>query len=363
MKVLHYLYSLNVGGAETLIVEYLIQMKKRGIDGKVLVYFKDDNLLLKRLEENGIEVISLFKHNDYKPWHRLQRKLFVKQRTKKLLNELDYDILHVHMQTINYLPRQKFAAKMFYTHHTDIQSYIDVFGDIWVDSLRYQIEHNNMTSFVLSDYMESEAKRLISPKNVVYLPNSIDIQACRAQKMDKADFLKQYNLPNDAYLVGQVARLDRVKNHQKSLEILKEICQRKPHAYLVIVGSGDEAYLAELKNYAQKLGVRKNVLFLGLRGDVGALLSVFDSAILTSTYEGFSLTMVEYQAKNLRCVCSEAVPVEVICNPNCFRMSLADSAKAWADCLLSNKLRQTSQDIMKFDVQKVLDKLIAEYEK
>lgn len=363
MKVLQYLYSLNVGGAETMFVEYLIQMKKRGIDGKLLVYYKDDNLLLKRLEENGIEVISLFKHNDHKPWHRLQRKLFVKRRTKQLLNELDYDVLHLHMQTINYLPKQKFAAKMFYTHHIDIQSYIDIFGDVWVDSLRYHIDHNNMTSFVLSEAMKQDTQRLISPKNVMYLPNSIDIPSFRARVMNRTDFLKQYDLPEDAFLVGHVARLETVKNHRKSLEILQELCKQRPHAYLIVIGKGKESYVTELKNYAQELGISDNVLFLGLRGDVPELMSILDAAILPSIYEGLPLTMIEYQAKNLRCICSETTPVEIVCNPNCFRMSIDDSAKKWADCLLSNELRQTSQDIMQFDVQHVLDQLIAEYEK
>lgn len=363
MKVLQYLYSLNVGGAETMFVEYLIQMKKRGIDGKLLVYFKDDNHLLRRLEENGIEVISLFKHNDHKPWHRLQRKLFVKWRTKQLLNQLDYDVLHLHMQTSNYLPRQKFAAKLFYTHHIDIPSYIDIFGDVWVDSLRYHIENNDLTSFVLSEEMKQDAERLISPKNVMYLPNSIDITAFRAQTMERSTFLQEHNLPDDAFLVGHIARIEKVKNHKKSLEILQALCQKRPHSYLVVVGKGKDSYLAELKDYAKQLGVADNVLFLGLRSDVGAVMSILDAALLPSIYEGFPLTMIEYQAKNLRCVCSYATPTEIICNDNCFRMDVEQPASAWADRLLATDVRPESQDIMQFDVQRVLDKLIAEYQK
>lgn len=52
----------------------------------------------------------------------------------------------------------------------------------------------------------------------------------------------------------------------------------------------------------------------------------------------------------------------VICNDNCFKMSLDKSDKEWADMLLGNSTQERNNDIEQFDVDAVMLKLVKAYE-
>jgi glycosyltransferase involved in cell wall biosynthesis len=103
-------------------------------------------------------------------------------------------------------------------------------------------------------------------------------------------------VPEDASVIGTVARLDPVKDLGTLLEAFAEV-QRRSACRLVVIGDGAEE--ASLRARARALQIEGSVLWLGQRGDVREILPAFDVYANSSISEGISLTLLEAMAAQL----------------------------------------------------------------
>lgn len=140
------------------------------------------------------------------------------------------------------------------------------------------------------------ADRVRVIRNGVALPPAVD---CPPRDAVRA----RLGLRADELVVVCVANLIAYKGHQDLLRALARIPADAPRARLLCVGSG--AYGAVLREEAARLGVDGQVLWLGLRNDVPALLCAADLAVLASHEEGFSNAVLEYMAAGLPVVATE----------------------------------------------------------
>lgn len=93
---------------------------------------------------------------------------------------------------------------------------------------------------------------------------------------------------------------------------------------------------------------------MGLRKDATKIMSCFDTLVLPSLSESFSLVLIEAQANNVRCVASDTVPMDVICNANCFALSLSAPKQQWIDTVIGNEVRKESQTIERYSIEIVV---------
>ncbi|MGD0775203.1 MAG: glycosyltransferase [Candidatus Solibacter sp.] len=97
-----------------------------------------------------------------------------------------------------------------------------------------------------------------------------------------------------------VANFRRQKDHFTLLRAMSSVVSRYPEAHLFLVGApNDPEYLAAVRRLAYELNLHRNVLFLGQREDVGALLAACDIGVLSSLSEGLPLALLEYAASGL----------------------------------------------------------------
>lgn len=129
-------------------------------------------------------------------------------------------------------------------------------------------------------------------------------------------------------VIGHVARLADVKNHEFVLEILKELKKNFVNYKYVIVGDGPNK--EKIKNKTKELNLEKEVIMLGNREDVTLLQNVFDLVVYPSFYEGIPLALVEAQINGIPCIVSENVSREVQLREKTKFVSLDKSAKEWA---------------------------------
>jgi len=95
-------------------------------------------------------------------------------------------------------------------------------------------------------------------------------------------------------VVGAVARLHRQKGVEFLLDAAGEIRVLHPEARIVVVGGGPLE--KSLRRRAAKLGLGRNFLLLGERGDAREILSLFDIFVLPSRWEGLPLALIEAAA-------------------------------------------------------------------
>jgi glycosyltransferase involved in cell wall biosynthesis len=105
---------------------------------------------------------------------------------------------------------------------------------------------------------------------------------------------EEYGLPEDAPIVGVVARLEPEKGHPTLLEAWPIVVAAVPQATLLVVGEGSRR--GELEAMARELGVADRVVFTGRRDDVPAVTAALDVAVLPSYREALGLTVLEAMA-------------------------------------------------------------------
>jgi L-malate glycosyltransferase len=151
----------------------------------------------------------------------------------------------------------------------------------------------------------------LSPRNVVTVYNGVDTGAY-AHPVDRAAGRRALGLPEQAPVVGTVARLEPVKDQATLLSAFAQVARELPDARLVLVGDGSQR--AALEAQARQPPLAGKVHFLGRRADVPSLLPLFDVFALSSTSEGLPLTILEAMAAGLPCVSTAvgAVPEAVL---------------------------------------------------
>ena len=141
----------------------------------------------------------------------------------------------------------------------------------------------------------------------------------------------------DAYVIGNVARFSKPKNHEFLIDIFLEVKKRIPNAKLLLAGGHSEGDREEMiRNKFKALNLQDDVMFLGVRDDVNQLLQAMDLFLLPSHFEGMPLSLVEAQAASLPCVVSkDHIPQEINVTGLVTYIPLSESAAEWADIILS----------------------------
>ena len=168
----------------------------------------------------------------------------------------------------------------------------------------------------------------------------------------------------DTFILGHVGRFYKVKNHEKIISIFNCLLQNNPHSALLLIGDGNIQERKRLHEFVKEYSLQNKVKFLGVRKDATALMSCFDAFVLPSFQESFSLVLVEAQVHGVRCVASDTDPEEVICNDNCFKLSINESSEKWASLLLDSSVRHDYvKSVYDFDIKNVLTTINVLYNK
>jgi glycosyltransferase involved in cell wall biosynthesis len=119
---------------------------------------------------------------------------------------------------------------------------------------------------------------------------------------------QQYGIPSSVPIVLFLSRLHYKKRPELLLQSLSQL--RQPY-HAIIAGSGDPAYLAELKDLAIALGIAQNVTFPGLVVglDKDLLLQGSDLFVLPSFSENFGIAIAEAVAAGLPVVITPGIQI------------------------------------------------------
>lgn len=123
-----------------------------------------------------------------------------------------------------------------------------------------------------------------------------------------------WNIPESAYVIGTVARLERAKGIRYLVSAMPEVVSRFPNTVLVIVGDGSKR--CELTSLSSELGISQNVIFTGQLTDPGPILSILDVFVLPSLREALGLAILEAMAFSLPVVATRVggIPEAVVHN-------------------------------------------------
>lgn len=278
MRILHAITSLYTGGAEHLIVDLLPRLCNNGENQVELLLINGVKTPFKnRIEDLGVNVTALSNTNDV---YNIRNLI----RIRKFFKKNEFDIIHTHNTPCQfYIPLSRSFLNnrrtlLVTTEHSSNNRRRTKWWFRPIDQWMY----NQYDAIVcIADQTRQNLEQYIGKKDNIYtISNGVDVSRFLKPVKDIAD--------SKRFVITMVAGLRVEKDHETLLRAMTHL----PDGYhLQLVGDGERR--AELKAYCQELGVEQRVSFMGVRLDVPEILDQSDVIVLSSHWEGLSLSSIE----------------------------------------------------------------------
>lgn len=357
IRVLHVIGQMNVGGAETLIMNLY-----RHIDRSLVQFDFVENTMEPSAFDEEIRSLGgrIFNcphytgknHISYNRWW----KNFFKMHAK------EYTAVHGHIgSTAAFYLRQAKKFGLFTIAHSHGAN-----GTGFKSSLYRVLSFP--TRFIADRFficspeagLDRYGKRVCSdPGRCFLLRNAIDVKRYAYNEELRKKTRAAWHIADDALVIGHVGRFVKEKNHAFLIDFFAAMHRRNPRARLLLVGLEDPE--KQIRAKVEDLGLTEQVIFAGVQSDTAPFYQAMDLFVLPSLSEGLPLVMVEAQCAGLPCVISDKVPTSCILVKELItQLRLADGAEEWAEHLsqpLCAVRRDCSDEIAQrgFDIQKIAD--------
>lgn len=281
MRILQVITSLQIGGAEKLVTDMVPLMQREGHTVDVLIFNGVDTPLKKQLHAQGVRVLSLgYSGSVYNPKFIFQLIPIIKR----------YDIVHTHNTACQYFVAiAKYIAfanksNLVTTEHSTNNRRRKIVGFKCFDKWMY---HQYDAIVSISDKAKENLMGVLNNRYPIYtIYNGIDIQ-----KFISATPIDRKNSPHtggDDIVISMVAGF-RIEKDQDTLVRAMTLLPDNYKLWLV----GDGIRRSELEGLVNSLKLNKKVVFCGIRSDIPQILKSSDIVVMSSHWEGLSLSSLE----------------------------------------------------------------------
>lgn len=336
IKVVHFIHGLNMGGTETLVKNYALLLDRARFQVTVLCYEHCGSPYEGVLRQNNIDVVYVCDEMPLytkqgiiaKMVNHYQRYWLIRRELRKLKP----DIVHFHLRLSNYI---RFAGldrnvRLFYTQHYDTSFWEKDYPDD-IKNLKWLMKRYQVQPIALNKAMKASMDRILQTDQTRILNNGVDMSEFQ-KPLDRNAKRNELNVPQDAFVIAHVGRFDPIKNHEFLVKVFQQIKQKKPKAFLLMVGRGETE--EKVRNQLEGAGLAGSYRILHDRTDVAEILRACDAAVFPSFSEGLPLSLIEMQAAGLHCIASTGVQKDACISNRLSFLSLEQSADVWADTLL-----------------------------
>jgi glycosyltransferase involved in cell wall biosynthesis len=279
----------GVGGVEIATIR-LIETT-RDLFNHVAFCLNDAEAVRKRFEASGIQTITYEQPEpSLRHWRRFRKQ---SRALAEQIKDAGVDI--VHFAEVKAAYHVGHAAALA---HTRLLCHVRV--SIPKLDWRHRLFLRPVQSyvFVSKEAMRTFAIALPTHKaRVVY--DAID--APIEMPADIAATRDEFSIPQEAPLVGMVARVSAQKDYFTLAAAAAEVVKTFPNTRFLIVGDNslvalNRLHYVEVAKKLDELGIRENFIFTGHREDVPRLIAAMDFCVLSTHREGFPLSILESMA-------------------------------------------------------------------
>ena len=322
MNVLHLIFSMRVGGTQTMLIDIMNQQSTMIKVGLMIVNDDVEDSLLKGIS-NSVNVYKLGR----KPGSRSVLPII---RLNLYILKNKYDVLHCHNHDLIGLLSPSFHKKTFLTLH-----------DVNIES-RFFKKYKKL--FAISYAVRDDLKKRTGLESKIIF-NGINFDLITQRVKNK----------NGIFRIVQVSRLESNKKGQRiaieAMGLLRN--QGILNVTLDFIGIGSS--YEELKEQVMGSNLETIVSFLGLkdREYIYKHLQSYDLLIQPSFYEGFGLTVVEAMAAKVPVLVSDIDgPIQIIENGEYgFHFKCGDA----------KELSAGIESVMKMELSQLTDKISGGY--
>ena len=294
LRVLHMIDHLELGGAQTVLVNYAYFLDKKGFKTDICALY-GENAYASRLRNHKVFILSPVRYNAIK----------IVWGVYRLLKTGRYDIVHLHLYYSKFLGRV--VTKLFFSgrikvvvheHNTiDFEFSKYFFYPIirWFERYLYRT-----TDMVLcnSEYVNRFYTRVLGydKSNCKVMLNGIDCANLDSKSDEPSKEVKGRFIRKEGGLVfGFLSRLHYAKGVDYLIEAFAGFVNADPDNrkhVLLVAGFGPEKN--KLERLVRKLNIQENIFFIGkIKADKKFFYEYIDCFVLPSIYESFGITLLE----------------------------------------------------------------------
>ncbi len=298
MNILHLIATEESGGAETVVRDLCSMFNDDRVSSSAIV--AGGGWLAGELARVGVP----YRVYEYSPF--LDSSLI--KKIVKYVKDNEIDIIHCHMSQMNIIG----SAISRFLGISSIMTFHGISGHF---NSRQLIYLYRLASFFPSKlvFVSNNLKELflqgvpLARSKSIVIYNGINIDHFTS------DSANRVSVDSNVFNMVAVGNLVDDKDYStliKSCSVLKE---KTDKFTLKIAGEGPEE--ETISESIDHLGLTQNVELLGFHDDISALLASADGYVISSTHEGFSISLVEAMAAGLPVISTSCGgPEEIIDN-------------------------------------------------
>jgi glycosyltransferase involved in cell wall biosynthesis len=286
--------ALTRGGAQTQCVTLAQGLSSRGHTVHVAVFYSGGSLE-SVLRSGGISVVSLGKQGR---WNLISP-------TKRLLHHLrnsDCQVLYTFLPMENLLglcaARRARLPIVWSLRAAGVNTAQFGLGS----RILYGVQRallGRPDAVVSNSHAAIEELALAESGRYHVVPNGVDTERFVPSAILRAEFRRALGLGERHKVVGIVARLDPMKDHQTFLAAASLVAQRNSDVRFVVVGDGTSEYRDLLIRKSNELELDGRVIWLREVANPEAIYSGIDLLVLSSMGEGLPNALLEGMACGL----------------------------------------------------------------
>lgn len=324
IRVLQIIDSMDVGGAETMIMNIYRKIDRSKLQFDFFVSVEKDCFYDNEIKQLGGNIF----HTATKSTHAIKfsKDLWDLIKIKK------YSVVHVHtsnaMATIPVTVTKLAGVKKRIVHsHNSNGNGNRRLHHAMRPILNLVATDKFSCSDLAAEWMYGKKK-----DEAVIINNPIDCQLFKPNEKLREEIRRSLGLKDEKTYV-HVGRFSRQKNHSCLIDIFEEIYKQNPNSVLLLLGTGE--LQTEIEEKVSMLNLKASVRFMGIRPDVYNILQACDGFLFPSLFEGLPLTVLEAQAVGLRCFVSDVITKQVEITDSIIMVSLTKTPRQWAEIVLS----------------------------
>ena len=300
MKILHFLDTVNRGGAETLVLDVCRNAEEFGLN--ISFAHAGGGALEEDFKNSGVKYFRLNR--------RLPFDLLLVSSLRKIINDNKINIIHTH-QAVEALHALAAAfgtkTQVVLTHHGIIPDRKNLLATRFLIT---RVAHNILVGRESKKNYEREFNFTFpSQTSVIY--NGVDEQRLQP---GKADFRTELNLSNDDFLIGMIGNFyaEPRKDQATLCRALPQILNQLSNVHCIFAGktfSGGQERFDECVKICAENGTSEKVQFLGGRGDVPDILHALDVCVSSSLAEGLPIAVNEAMLAGVPTILSNIAPL------------------------------------------------------
>lgn len=302
LKILHIITGLGDGGAEAV----LFRLCTYDIKNKhTVISIMNEGKYGTLLREAGINVFCL-----EMPKGRLNLKGLL--RLFRLIRNLHPDVVQTWMYHANLIGGivarlSGIRSICWGIHHSVLIRGVSPFSTILVAKVCALLSGIVPRVIICCSQEAIEVHKSMGYRadRMIYIPNGYDISKLRTDPEERENIRKEIGIEDDTPLLGMVARYDTLKDHENLLNALYILKKTGVNFKCVLAGTGMDDTNQKIKEQIRERALEREVLLLGRRNDIPALMNGLDLHILSSSSEAFPNVIAEAMACGTPCVATD----------------------------------------------------------